>query len=182
MNRKELIEEYFRWMYNLVCDERYSKGLVYQKLLRHLHEVDFTYTIGMDGNRAEDGVDLRYHFGRAHNYPYAMIADFLDDRPCSVLEMMIALSIRCEKHIMDDPSIGDRTGQWFWNMITSLDLGAMNDHRYNQEYVDQVLDRFLNRRYERNGKGGLFTVKYGKQDLRTMEIWYQMCLYLDTIL
>lgn len=182
MNRKEINDEYFRWMYDLVCDETYSKGLTYRRLLHHLHETEFTYTIGMDGNRAEDGVDLRYRFARIRNYPYPMIAEYLDDRPCSILEMMIALSIRCEEHLMDDPSIGDRTGQWFWNMINSLGLGAMNDLRYREDFVDDILERFLNREYERNGKGGLFTVRYGRKDLRTMEIWYQMCLYLDTIL
>lgn len=52
-----------------------------------------------------------------------MIASYLDNRPCSVLEMIIALAIRLEEHIMDDPDIGNRTGQWFWDMIVSLGLG-----------------------------------------------------------
>ena len=79
--------------------------------------------IPMDGNRAEDGIDLRYRFGHEQHYSDAMVASFLDDRPCSVLEMMIALSIRCEEHIMDDPDVGNRTGQWFWSMIASLGSG-----------------------------------------------------------
>ena len=41
--------------------------------------------------------------------------------------MMIALAIRCEEHIMDDPDAGDRTGQWFWSMLVSLGLGSMDE-------------------------------------------------------
>jgi len=136
----------------------------------------------MDGNREADGIDLRYRFGYENSYEDPMIAANLDDRPCSVLEMLIALSIRCEEHIMDDPDIGDRTGEWFWNMIENLALGSMSDSKFDRDYVNNAISRFLNREYKRNGEGGLFTIKHCKYDLRTVEIWYQMCWYLDDIL
>jgi hypothetical protein len=78
--------------------------------------------------------------------------------------------------------VGNRTGQWFWNMIVNLGLGSMNDVKYNKDYVDSVISRFMNRKYKRNGEGGLFTVKHCKYDLRTVEIWYQMCWHLDDVL
>ena len=182
MTEIELNNEYFEWMCQLVCNERYSRRLSYQKLLRHLHNIDFQYMLPMDGNRAEDGIDLRYRFGYEKEYEGPMIASYLDNRPCSVLEMLIALAFRCEEHIMDDPDIGNRTGQWFWNMISNLGLSSLNDTRFDSGYLNRVITRFLNREYERNGEGGLFTVKNCKHDLRTVEIWYQMCWYLDDIL
>ena len=45
---------------------------------------------------------------------------------------------------------------------------------------DDVIKRFLDRDYEPNGKGGLFTIKNCRQDLRKVEIWYQLCWYLDS--
>ena len=182
MTRNELYNKYFEWMYQLVCNSRYSKRLSYRKLLAHLHSIDFNYILGMDGNREADGIDLRYRFGYENSYEDPMIAANLDDRPCSVLEMLIALSIRCEEHIMDDPDIGDRTGEWFWNMIENLALGSMSDSKFDRDYVNNAISRFLNREYKRNGEGGLFTIKHCKYDLRTVEIWYQMCWYLDDIL
>lgn len=180
MNRNELINAYFTWMYQLVCNnERYSKTLSYRKLLRYLHSVDFEYSIPMDGNRADDGVELRYRFADEKRYDHAMVAEYLDDRPCSVLEMMIALAIRCEEHIMDDPDEGDRTGQWFWEMIVNLGLGSMYDEHFDEDYVDGTIECLLYRSYAKNGKGGLFTVENYKRDMRTVEIWYQMCWYLD---
>ena len=182
MTRDELNNKYFEWMYQLVCNDRYSKRLSYRKLLTHLHSIEFKYTIGLDGNRYEDGIDLRYRFGYKNSYEAPMITTYLDDRPCSVLEMLIALASRCEEHIMDDPYEGDRMGQWFWNMIVNLGLGSMNDTKFDKAYVNSVITKFMNREYKRNGEGGLFTVEHCKYDLRSIEIWYQMCWYLDNIL
>lgn len=182
MTRDELINEYFEWMYQLVCNDRYYKRLSYRKLLYFLHDTDFAYTIPMDGNRESDGIGLRYSFGRQCGHEDSLVAAHLDDRPCSVLEMMIALSIRCESQIMDDPAAGDRTGEWFWNMVVSLGLGKMSDDHFDRNAVTHIINKFLNRDYKRNGEGGLFTVEHCEQDMRTAEIWYQMCWYLDEYL
>jgi hypothetical protein len=182
MTRDELINEYFDWMYQLVSDRRHSRNNSYRKLLSKLHNIDFTYTIDMDGNRASDGIDLRYRFGYENGYEDYIIASFLDNRPCSVLEMMVALANRCEETIMDDPEIGNRTGKWFWEMVKNLGLESMDDSNFDRDYVLQTIDIFLNRGYERNGKGGLFVIGHPKRDLRTVEIWYQMNWYLDSIL
>ncbi len=157
---------------------RRSSQKSYSKLLRRLHETEFVYILDMDGNRAEDGIDLRYRFGFENSYEDAMIASYLDVRPCSVLEMMVALALRCEEHIMGEPD-SDRTNVWFWNMIASLHLRNMNDDNYNERYVDTALSKFVNRQYDKDGSGGLFTVEDTNRDMRGVEIWYQMCLYLD---
>lgn len=171
--------DYFDWMYELMCGHRFAKEISFRKLLMHLHRTEFVYILRRDKSRAADGVALRYRF------PYEAsgiddVSRYLDG-PCSVLEMMVALAIRCEETIMDNPLIGDRTSQWFWTMLTSLGLHTQEDSQYDREYVDTILETFLNREYEPNGKGGLFTVRGCEDDLRNVEIWYQMCWYLDTI-
>ena len=173
-----IINEYFEWLFNLVCGRRYSKRVSFRRLLSYLHSITFSYSIKKDANRAADGVDLRYRF--ALEQGYADTPECLDG-PCSVLEMMVALSIRCEETIMDDPNIGDRTSQWFWGMITNLGLGSMIDDRFDRQYVDDVITRFLNRKYDPDGKGGLFRIKNCMYDLRKIEIWNQLCWYLNTI-
>lgn len=179
MSREDIAQAYFDWMYGIVCDEEYSKYTKYRKLFEYLHDVVFTYTIPMDGNRYEDGISLRYRFGHARNYPDYVIAEAIDDGPCSVLEMMLALAIRCEDTIMDDPDVGNRVGQWFWEMIVTLGLGHMTDDKFDREHAEEVMSRFLNREYERNGEGGLFKINDDSKDMRTIEIWYQMHEYLN---
>lgn len=179
MTRDEIKELYFNWMMDLVHDDRFSKK--YSQLLRHLDNRDFEYMIPLDGNREEDGMDLRYRFGYEKSYNRTIITTFLNDRPCSILEMMVALAFRCEEHIMSDPEIGNRTGKWFWGMVFNLGLISMDNANYDPEYVNYVLDRFLNREYKANGEGGLFKVKRFRRDMRLVEIWYQMCWYLNEI-
>ena len=174
----QINDDYFEWLCELINIERFSKHLTYRKLLTHLHNIEFTWFIPHDDNRADDGIQLRRR--------YALVQD--DMRlsnyilgPCSILEMMVALAIRCEENIMDDALMGNRTGQWFWGMIHSLGLSGMNDARFDIDYVDDVLARFLNREYEPNGKGGLFTIKHCMNDMRTVEIWCQLSWYLGSI-
>ena len=182
--RDEIRNEYFEWLYNYVCDGKFSKRNSFRKLLMKLHSVEFTYIIPRDVNRADHGANMRYRFVISHGHEYEDIYDDIMDAldgPCSVLEMIIALAIRCEETIMDDPNVGDRTGQWFWGMITNLGLGSMTDERFDRDYVERVIDIFLNREYEPDGKGGLFTIRHCDQDLRDVEIWHQLCWYLDSI-
>jgi hypothetical protein len=183
MSRHDIQEEYFTWLYGIVCDYKQTDGISYIKLLRHLHDTDFTYLMERDGNRADDGIQLRYRFAISEGYRAVSDQVLSDlDAPCSVLEMMIALALTCEENIMDDTSYGNRTGQWFWSMIVSLGLGPFIDTRYDRRLVDAIISRFLNREYEPDGRGGLFTIKHCKTDLRDMEIWGQLCWYLDSIM
>lgn len=182
MRREQLtINDYFEWLYNIVCKGRFPPNRSRRKLLATLHDIEFKYSISLDGNRAEDGLDLRRRFAR--HYPYESYDDTMLylDGPCSVLEMMVALAVRAEEQIMDDPSIGDRTGQWFWGMIVNLGLGSMHDDNFDRRLVDISIERLLNRDYEPNGKGGLFTVRHRNEDMRDVEIWYQLCWYLNEI-
>ena len=165
--------EYFNWLCEVVCGGRFSKNISYRKLLSCLNSIEFRVVIPNDSNRAEDGIDLRRRYylltGRNANM----------DCPCTVLEMMVALTIRCEESIMDNPELGNRTGQWFWSMIRTLGLSEMVDDRFDELFVRNKIDIFLNREYEPNGEGGLFKIKHCRRDLRNVEIWYQLCWYLD---
>lgn len=179
MTRNDVLNEYFKWLYNLVCEDRYSNNLSYRKLLMYLHNTEFVYSIRKDENRAADGVDLRYRFAMHSGNQH--ISKWIEG-PCSVLEMMVGLAIRCEETIMDDPQIGNRTGQWFWGMIANLGLGSMVDSRFDEGEVERIVRRFLNRDYGPDGKGGLFTIRNCDCDMRKIEIWTQMLYYLDSIM
>lgn len=180
MTRINLEDEYFEWMYHIVCDGRYSESHSYRKLLSYLHRTPFRWEIPKDVNRAEDGTELRYRFAYENYMDETEVQEELRG-PCSVLEMMLALAIRCEETIMDDPNIGDRTSQWFWKMVVNLGLGPMVDRKFDQQYVEEVISRFLDREYDADGHGGLFVVRDCGCDLRDVEIWTQAMWFLDSI-
>lgn len=169
--------EYFEYLYELIDAKRFSKRVSYRKLLMHLHDIEFTWFVPFDDNRADDGIQLRRRFALARND--MTVVDYLSG-PCSVLEMMVALAVRCET-FMDDTSYGDRTGQWFWGMIHNLGLSPMIDSKFDKDFTDDIIARLLNREYEPDGTGGLFTIRRCDRDLRTVEIWRQLSWYLDSI-
>lgn len=170
--------EYFEWLCELINNKRFSKRVSYRKLLMHLHNIEFTWFIPHDDNRADDGIQLRRRYCLVQEDP--TLRKYLQGS-CSVLEMMVALAVRCEEWIMDDAQMGNRTGQWFWGMVHNLGLSPMTDSKFDREFVDNVIARFLNRDYEPDGTGGLFTVKHCEYDLREVEIWCQLSWYLGSI-
>lgn len=180
MSRVNIKDDYFNWMYDLVSKGRYSSATSYRKLLSYLHEVEFTYMYTKDEDRAYDGINLRHRYALTTNR-YRHVSKALNGDPCSVFEMILALAIRCE-NTMDDPLLGDRTGQWFWRMIVSLGLGGMTDSLFDRQEAEKIMSRFLNREYSPEGRGGLFTIKGCDRDLRYMLIWDQHCYYLDTMI
>lgn len=184
MTAEQIITEYYQYLYQIVCSgsENIPSKWRWDQLISHLFQVPFRYGyIAMDGNRMEDGIRLRDRFGDEFHYGQNELS-LLDVHECSVLEVMIALAFRMEEETMASTEFGDRTNQWFWSMIVSLGLSGMTDDRYDPEYVDEVLERFLDREYCPDGRGSLFTVPGTKKDFRNIEIWYQMCEYLNVIL
>ena len=146
--------------------------------MNRLHRKEFYWTISNDDNRAEDGRKLRTRFCAETGYADM---DFLYG-PCSVLEMIIGLSIRIENDIVWDYEKPDRTRDWFWMMIDNLGFGDCRDALYDadmDEYVSYRIDILLDRRYERNGQGGLFPLNDPlEKDQRDVEIWDQMAEFL----
>ena len=158
---------YFELLCNIINHDNIA--FRYQKLLRYLHERPFVYSIPNDINRAVDGLELRQQ----------LLLGKMSDEGCSVLEMMIALADRCETHIMHDDEYGNRTHVWFWDMVMNLGLIKETDDTYNHIHVERCVTKFLNRDFKRNGSGSLFKTRRKDIDMREIEIWYQMSLYLE---
>ena len=51
MTRKRLIEEYYGWLCEIVCETK-NRQKRYSKLLEYLDSVPFNYILDRDGNRA----------------------------------------------------------------------------------------------------------------------------------
>lgn len=171
MNDNFILNDYFDWLYFMVV----PNGGKFRKLLTMLHTMEFKYFVEYDENRASDGVNLRWYY----------VDDGGDDEilrwkePCTVLEMLIALAMHMDK------IVGDREldiVHWFWLMLDNLDLAWMEDVKYDKTYVYGRVAMFLDREYEPDGNGNIIYIPDSPDDLRDVEIWNQMCWYLDSIL
>ena len=106
MNFMRETEQYYDWLYKIVCGEWEPRNLSFHRLLMYLFNRDYIPACEMDVCRATDGINLRYRFASENNIPYGKIDAVFQGVPCSMLEMMVALAIRIEEHIMEDRSMG----------------------------------------------------------------------------
>ena len=163
---------YFTWLYSTIGALRdpnptHSRWL----LAEQLHRKDFLWYIPNDDNRAADGVALRAEY---YEFPI--------DGPCSMLEMLIALARRMEFE-SGEVSTSTSVGNWFWHMLENAGLTKFTDEVYNSsetthEDVDVILERIIQRQYQRDGRGGLFPLRQAYNDQRDTELWYQLSAYL----
>jgi len=166
---EEIRHAYFLWLTNLVGIHGRGK----RELCTLLHEKEFIWFVPNDDNRAQDGMKLREDFAD----------EVLDkdcpclDGPCTVLEMLVALSKRM---IFE---VGGRPSEWFWTMVRNLRLEPYSegerDHEQNRTRNEEILDIFIQRRYDRYGRGGLFPLELTRRDQRYVEIWYQMMAWYN---
>lgn len=156
----------------------FSMASCYSYLLSFLFEMEFYWfdDLESDESRAEDGKRLREE--------YMMENDISPDKvlqgPCRVLEMLVALAQRAE-FVMYDPLEGDRTYKWFWIFMKNLGLDYLTNDKCTSEaenYVRMVVTRWLDRRFDSNGNKSPFPIKKRSEDMRKVDIWYQMQWYL----
>lgn len=175
MRYSDAADDYYRWLLNKVHWREYGS---YERVLYRLFKTEFYWILPRDRNRADDGLELREDFAMEAGYPLFFWRGYLPDY-CTVLEMMVALAQACEERIMGDPLVGDRTHIWFWTMMNKLRLDEFTDRRFDQELVDSAIETFLKREYSPNGDGSLFGVLKCREDLRDVELWYQLNYYLS---
>ena len=164
---------YFHWLIDLLGDEYLSKN--YLKLLSALFQKVFTWSIDWDENRANDGIGLRRIFAKEHHI-FDENDRFWPFSGCSVLEMMVAIARRCDDELIYNPEKGDQTGIIFWVMIQNLGLDIYDDFGFFEDEVDDILNRFLERKYDSDGNGNLFILH--RSDPRKIDLWLQLNLYL----
>ena len=173
-------DDYFNWLINYIGGPNDASVLKNSLLLDILYNRIFVWddiNVPMDRNRATDGLDLRHRFIVFSNNIYQQheVDSPHTTNTCSILEMLIALAIRCEGSIMGDNET-DNTAKWFWIMIDNLGLRECKD----EGFINYILDNFEHRTYDFDGKNGcLFPIEQPREDLRTVEIWYQMCWWLN---
>lgn len=163
---------YFDWL----CEVINLKPGLYDILINELYNIDFTWVLDLDSNRAEDGLILRGE--------YAGAAEI--DKPCSVLEALIGLAIKMN-YLLDDEDRGDRTRLWFWEMIDNLGLSDYTDSKLNGLFgqgleatneIRDICNRWMNREFDYAGVGSPFPLNTPYEDQRKLHLIGQLNAYV----
>ena len=163
-----VVDAYYDWLLEQI-DYYQGDNENVDAALELMFNTPFRWSIKNDDNRAEDGLQLRSIFMDDEGWN----TNPFFEESCSVLEMIIALSIRIENDIMWDGET-NRTSKWFWEMYNNLGFNRVEPRDFKF-----VLDTFLDRKYGINCVGNLFPLKQKQhRNMKRTEIWEQAQLYL----
>lgn len=156
---------YLKWMKRQIA---YDRAKSYDDLFEILFEKEFVWIVPNDDNRIEDGMEIRHSYFKEHG---------VLSRGCSVLEVILAMSQRLAFNA------GGEADDWAWTLIENLELHKMSGHigQRRADQIEETLEKFIWRTYEADGSGGMFPLAWPKYDQRRIELWYQMCAYIDEI-
>lgn len=170
---------YFNWLMELAFPNKEFQER-YHSLLNQLYSAQFMWDkqTPLDENRYIDGVDLRTSFAYRLKIPQEVVDECIQG-PCSILEMVCALGVRIDNDIMANYYTGDDHGYfWIQKMLKNLDLLQYDDLHWDFAVVELKLNNFLNKNYSKEGFGGLFYIPNSEKDMRSLNIWDQMCYYI----
>lgn len=166
---------YFNWLKNKVDFLDFPEK--YDQLFMALYNTEFVWGHPMDRNRAFEGQDIRaeYKSETGHNFPINLSI------PANVLEVLIAITKRM--NFICSSFDEDKTKIIFWRLMANLDLAGMSDPYYimngGDVMVEAILTKWMKRRYEPDGRGGIFPMAEPRENQREVELWYQMNQYLS---
>lgn len=169
----ELWEDYLQYLI-WRCNLQKERGM--ERIFETLHDLEFTYVMDRDENRYADGVELRDDY----EIPdcFMDLEDEFLDRNCSVLEMLIALSIRVDDDFIGDPA-EPHPEDFFIEMIENLKLDRYSGRSFYEKDVIKIIQRWLERRFNQDGCGSPFPLRHDKRNQRDLEIWDQMNSYIS---
>ena len=167
----DILDEYFQWLCSRV-DCSGEPGSSYYIPLKVMFETEFKVIVPNDINRKVDGEALRKEFCEEYGYGDEIFED--DREPCSVLEMLVALTERMAWEMMGE--VRDNSyGRWFKEILDNLGINRRTGY-YRAEEIVNIAN---NREYEDDGNGGYFPMNGPKKSgqflcQKQKEIWYQM--------
>ena len=170
------VRQYNQWLLEKIhgYDVRYAD---YSRLLDKLFYIPYrykSYETGTDKDRYRDGMALRQNYSETTGDFY--ISGW--NKECSVLEMLIALAIKIDWGLMGIPN-EDKAYWWFWLMLRNLGLQRMDNDRFDEFYISQTIEGWLDRDISYNGKGGIFPLRFADTDQRYESTWKQMNNYIQ---
>jgi len=169
--------EYKDWLINELRTCKDGVLLPYKRLLNLLWAKEFYGILPHDENRATDGVLLRTQYAKELHIDETE----MDFGCCRVLEALFGIAFRMSHELYGSQWAEDwDIRNLFWVLIENLGLKGFTDTNNCKDrsiQIHEILDRWLAREYSSDGTGSIFPISCGK-DMRKVEIWTQMGLYL----
>lgn len=184
-NIEKLSELYLEWLLRLINADNY-KDKSYTKLCSLLNKIPFKPIVELDKNREFDVQSLlREVYIQSQSEWYRLEDDIITsfpDLPVSFLELMISLAMRIDLDFMREINGIDNTRIYFWILVRNLGLLEYDDEHWGEDAIISIVSRLnivQDRKYDFDGKGGLFPLENSEVDQRNVQIWNQLCQFVS---
>lgn len=166
---------YYDWLLYKVCEDDQKK--IFSRLFTVLADTEFYSDIERDSNLLEHCMSMREDYKDEADFNGAEVDPEVG--PVTLLEIMILLCVKAEDIMQGFDEVNCE--RWFVDMLNNSGLIRYQNSRYNDVDVRCIITDILRRKYEWNGRGGLFYIPIlsPKIDLRDVELWYQLMWYID---
>lgn len=171
----EMKMAYHNWLSSYLQPETVYDSFV----LGLLFEIPFRCdSMPADANRLSDVYDLRMQFVDSAG----IVCNEYLDSPVSVLEVITVLAMKMA-YLRDGDEVSDdnAVALFYHEMLSNLGIDEdfmENDWKRKERLIRRVVKKLLDRRYSKDGSGGLFPLKSARTDQRNVELWYQMNAYM----
>lgn len=186
--KHDIFKHYIKWLMDKIG------GDYYENLLYFLWQIDYVPEYELDQNWYQRGMDLRYEFWKS------TVGNFdvpgYDDRKnfkknCSILEMMVALSIEAADRI-GNGAVWSDPKDWFHAMIENLGLSQSTNSNFElyRTFVGREIDNIMAHQIDKLGgpynwfvldRHDLSKIYDGKHvDMSKMDIWHQLNCWIRT--
>ena len=149
----------------------------YNLLFETLFTIEFKWCVALDAKRIDDAIYYirnKFDDGKIDEATY----------PISVLEVLLAMSYRCEHDVMGSRG-DDKFYFWFWEFLRNFGLLDFSDDRYDEDAVLAIVDDWIEDRYDPYYGKTPFPVKKLKTNGTmapanfALGKWNFMCKYLS---
>lgn len=173
MNRART--DYFEYILEYLAGDGEGDEPSYSQLLWILYNYEFRVVVDMDYNRVKNALYLRDHLAEEAGL------NIIENDFCSVLDILVHLADRMAFNVdrLSERETGLRC--YFWEMIENFGFEECTDgdKNWSEEGVLEVLNRWVCRKYDKNGSETPFPICNSVSKYDKFELWDQMQIYIE---
>lgn len=182
--------EYFEWLVSKVTSPAVPDDAQARNVLQVLRDIRIQgLPMADDAPRLEDGKQLRIDFIDETGMTVQSYDDVLDPEFgfCTVLELLVALSMRMDDIMRDPLDPCSSVPSWFWGMVSTMvgqpfypcSYWTFSVNTSAAVVVAESSMKFLGRQYDPTGHNGNIFTDMSGVDLRAIDIWAQACRFMS---
>lgn len=182
--------EYFEWLVSKVTSPAVPADTQARIVLQVLRDIRIKgLPMADDEPRLEDGKQLRTNFMDDTGMAVHSYKDALEPGSgfCTVLELLVALSMRMDDIMRDPLDPCSSVPSWFWGMVSTMvgqpfypcSYWALPASTSTAAFVAESSMKFLGRQYDPTGHNGNIFIDMSGVDLRAIDMWAQACHFMS---